>query len=105
MKMWGMLWRFVTTALKPAVQMPNSDKLARFNLMSWGGLCVLVPLIMFMTAILQGWAWQFWIVVQGAMLLAYATLFIWSVEGYFYRRDVKHDEATRRTFDQIVNGM
>lgn len=95
--------RFIRESMKPAVQMPNSDKLARFNLLCWGGLVVMVLMIMLLTAYLQSWAWPLWLAIDGVMAIAYATLFVWSIEGWFYRRDLKRGQAERKAFNEIID--
>jgi Na+/melibiose symporter-like transporter len=91
--------------VRPALTTPISDKANRMMLCTYGGLVVLVFLMIVMQLLMPGaWFWLF-IAVNIPLLALYTTWFIWSVEGYFYRKDIRRQEALRAEFDEMIKRL
>jgi hypothetical protein len=94
--------RVVWKSIKPALQTPPNDRANRFAMACYGTLVVMVFLMIVMQLLMPGALAWLWIGINVPMLGLYTTWFVWSVEGYFYRCDIRKQEATRRQFDEIV---
>jgi hypothetical protein len=97
--------RMVWKSIKPALQEPVSDRANRTALICYGSLVVMTFLMIAMQLLMPGaWPWL-WVAINVPMLCLYTTWFVWSVEGYFYRRDIRREESTQRKFEEITRNL